>query len=455
MFTRDAYSQLLDWKSQGGKTAILIEGARRVGKTTLAETFARTEYATHLVIDFSRVSPDIVALFTSMRHDIDRFLSQLQVLTGTRLIERDAIIVFDEVQRLPIAREFIKHLVADGRYDYLETGSLISIRKNVQDIVIPSEEEKLVLHPLSFSEWLSAMNQEALADEIAQSRYSLTPLLPSIHTYALRLMREYLLVGGMPQAVLAYRERMDFHDADTAKRNILNLYRDDIKKFGSREGAKTAAIYKEIPAQLSKPKKRFYLASVDDNARYRDYAGALYWLEDSKIANLCKNSTDPNVGLRLHENSDQFKCYMADTGLLVTHTFADRASTSNSLYRSILLDKLEVNEGMIVENYVAQQLRASGHELFYYSRTDRNNSANTMEIDFLVVGKDELKSGNITKAKISPIEVKSKKRYSTRSLDKFKTKFGKRVGTQYVLHPRSLTTEGDRIYLPLYMAHLL
>ena len=450
MFQRKAYAQLTDWKERNqGRSALLIEGARRVGKTTLAQEFARREYASSLFIDFSRVPREVLDIFDNLRGDLDRLFSRLQAYFDVRLRPREALVVFDEVQRFPPARELIKHLVADGRYDYLETGSLVSIRKNVSEIVIPSEEEALDLHPLDFEEYLWAMGSEPLAQAARESFARLEPLPQALHRRAERLFREYLLVGGMPQVAAAYARAKDFGEADRIKRRILKLYQEDIAKFAGGDHTKLAALFAAIPGQLTKREKRFTLARLGASARYREYAGALFWLEESRTVNLCRAVSDPAVGLALSEDAAAFKCYMADTGLLCAHAFADRAATPNELYRQVLLEKLSVNEGMLVENVVAQQLRAAGHRLRFYSKSTPE-AEERMEIDFLLV-----REAADMKARVNPVEVKSTGRYGLKSLDKFTCKFTRRVGRQYVLHPKPLKVEGERVFLPLYMAHLL
>ena len=452
LYQRKAYSKMLDWKREsGGETALLVEGARRVGKTTLVESFAKREYKTHLVIDFAHTSDDVRDTFRLYATDLDRFFQRICALTSSRLSEGDALVVFDEVQRFPPAREFVKYLVQDGRYHFAETGSLISIRRNVEGIVIPSEEEVLELDPLDFEEWLWAMGEAGLADAIRAAFDALSPLDDAIHRMAIRLFREYLLVGGMPQVVAAYARRKDFEDADRAKRRILKLYGEDIGKFAESDRMRVEAMFQGIPGQLSKHEKKFTLASIGKNARYREYAGALRWLESSRTVNVCRSATDPSVGMALSAEDESFKVYMADTGLLCAHAFADRARTPNELYRAVLFDKLGINEGMLVENYVAQQLRASGRRLFFYSAYS-TEPADRMEVDFLAV-REYSDAG--FKPRVSPIEVKSTNRYGTKSLEKFRAKFGKHVGTEYVLHPKQLLDEGRRVYLPLYMAHLL
>ncbi len=452
VFNRKAYARMLEWKRGNGVSALLIEGARRTGKTTLAQAFAAKEYASHLIINFETAPKDVLDIFSQYRHDVGEFFKYLTAYLGVNLKERDSLVVFDEVQRFPMARSFIKQLVADGRYDYMETGSLISIKRNVRDIIIPSEEDKLELGPFDFEEFLEATGDGALVSLIRESFEGLTPLPDALHKKAARRFREYLLVGGMPQAVKAYVEANDFGAADRVKRRILNLYLEDIQKFGGSDASRASAVFNAIPGQLSKHEKRFTLASAGPAARYREYAGALFWLQDSRLVNLCRNVTDPGVGLALTEEDSAFKCYLADTGLLATMAFGDRGEARNELYRNVLFEKLNVNEGMLTENAVAQQLVSSGHRLYYHSSRDDSDARGTMEIDFLVVREYDHAA---FKQRVSPIEVKSTKRYGTASLDKFKARYGKRVGYQYVLHPRPLSVVGERICLPLYMAGLL
>ena len=453
MFKRHAYDVMLRWKQEcQGARALLLEGARRVGKSTLAREFAAREYAANLVIDFSEASADIKQLIVDYRSDVDSFFMYLQAYTGVSLPRRDSLIIFDEVQRFPPAREFIKQLVADGRYDYVETGSLISIRRNVEDIVIPSEEISLRLNPLNYEEFLWAIGEDQLAMLIRDSFDRKKPLPDALHRKCERLFREYMLVGGMPQVVESYISAKDFGLVDQVKRGILELYRNDIEKFGGSDTLRVRRVFSTLAGQLSRHDKKFKLSALDKNARGRDYADAFFWLSDACISAMCLSVDDPSVGLAASANEGTFKCYMADTGLLVAQMFADNRETPHEVYRDILLGKLETNEGMLVENVVAQQLMANGHALYFYVKRDRENSANTMEIDFLIATEYDNAAG---KMRVSPIEVKSGKRYATRSLEKFKTKFGKRVGARYVLHPKPMEVENDRVRLPLYMAHLL
>ena len=450
LFDRKAFARLAEWKSQShGTTAMLIEGARRVGKSTVAREFARRNYASHILIDFSMAPDDVMSYFRDLRNDLDTFFLYLSAYYGVELHERDSLIIFDEVQLYPKARESIKQLVADGRYDYLQTGSMLSIRENVESILIPSEEESMRMDPMDFDEFLWAMGENPLDTAIKDSFDRLTPMPDSLHRKAMRLFREYMLVGGMPQAVSAYVDTKDFGRVDAVKRTILRLYREDISKHGGRDRNSITRVFDNLVSQLSKKEKKFRITALGENARSRDYADAFFWLTDAYITNDCFNATDPSVGLTISEDHSSVKCYMADTGLLVTLALADADATGHDIYRDILLGRISINEGMVTENVVAQLLRTSGHRLFFYSRSDRHDASNRMEIDFLIVAPYR---NAAMKARVSPIEVKSSRRYTTVSLDKFKAKFDKRVGTRYILHPKAMSVEGDLVRLPLYMA---
>ena len=453
MFHRIAYEKLNRWKSESqGKSALLLEGARRVGKTTLIKEFAKNNYKTHMFLDFAVEPVDLKNLFMEYRSDVDSFFRYLQAYTGVFLLERESVIVFDEVQRFPPAREFVKQLVADGRYDYIESGSLISIKKNVENIIIPSEETALNLNPLNFEEFLLAVDEVALSALIREAFENKVALPDALHKKSSRLMREYLLVGGMPQAVQSYVDDKNFAEVDKVKRDILALYSNDIEKFGGTDALRIRRVFSSLPSQLASHDKKFKLSALDKNARGRDYADAFFWLNDSRMSMTCLNVTDPSVGFSATADDQTFKAYMADTGLLVSKFFADNDETPHEVYRDILLDKLEFNEGMLTENYVAQQLASKGHSLYFHSKRDRQHCQNTMEIDFLITAPYDDAAG---KMRVSPIEVKSKKRFRTVSLDKFKDKFGSRIGTRYVLHPGQLSIADDVVRLPLYMAHLL
>ena len=453
MFRRKAYEKLLAWKKESeGKTAVLIEGARRVGKTTLVKEFATREYDSYLYIDFSSVDSATVQLFNEQRADIDVFLRMLQLNFGKMLEPRRSVVIFDEVQRLPVAREYIKHLVEDGRFDYIETGSLISIRKNVESIVIPSEEERIALEPLDFEEYLWACDKGVYADEIRRCRENLEPLPDPVHKTCMRLFNEYMLVGGMPQAVAAFVEDGDFRRCDKVKRQIIALYREDIAKFGGGDARRARAIYDDIPGQLSASNKRFKFSSTEDGSRFSQYESALIWLEDARLINRCSLCNDPNVGYRLHEDSSSLKCYLGDTGLLVSLAFDDGPELLN-VHRDIQFGRVSVNKGMLTENIVAQQLKALGHSLFYYTWEKPSETASarprSREIDFLLTRGFSDAAG---KPRVTPVEVKSSKSYSTVSLDDFAEKYAKRLGKEIVLHPKQLAVKGNREYLPLYMS---
>ncbi len=453
MLKRKAYDRLLTWKRERkGSTAVLLEGARRVGKSTLAKEFGKNEYQSCLVIDFFQAPSEVRQYFEDYRTDFDTLFLYLQAYYGVDLVERNSLIVFDEVQMFPMARGLIKYLVADGRYDYLETGSLLSIKQNVKDIIIPSEEEAIELNPLDFEEFLWAMGEQKLADLIRLHFDGLRSLPDGLHRRAAGLLREYMLVGGMPKPVSLYVDQRKFAPVDDAKRQILHLYRNDIARFATGYEARVASVLDGIPGQLSKHEKRFKISSLQKNARMRTYEESFFWLSDARIASMCFASNDPSVGLSLNEERALFKCYLADTGLLVTLAFSDNNAVDESVYRSVLLGDIGINEGMLIENLVAQMLVANGHRLFYYSSLGKPDARDRMKIDFLIQRPYANAAG---KPRISPVEVKSPRQYSTTSLDRFKEKFAKRVGTQYVLHPKQLKVEGDRVYLPLYMGWCL
>lgn len=439
---RKLYSELLEWKNnRKGKTAILIKGARRTGKSYLCEQFAKNEYKSYVIIDFANISNEIRTLFEGDTSDIDKFLSELQILTHTTFYDRETVIIFDEVQMLPKARQLIKYLVANNKYDYIETGSLLSIRKNVKDIVIPSEEEDKYLYPLDFEEFLWALGDEVTYPYIKECFEKRKEVGEKIHRKIIRTFREYLIVGGMPQSVIEYVESKNFESVDRIKRNILKLYRDDISKFASGYEQKVLSVFDEIPGQLSKKEKTYNVSSLKKEARNRDYEDAFMWLSDAMIVNRCLNATDPNVGLNLSLDSKLQKIYMGDTGLLVTHTFYDSAFNDNEFYKKILFDRLNFNEGIIMENIVAEALRYSGHRLFFYTRYDEER----IEIDFLIKREN----------KISPVEVKSSKYGKHTSLSKFIDKFSDRIGEKFILYPKDVLIKDDVVHLPLYMAWLL
>ena len=446
MLKRKIYDQLVNWKNKSnGATAMLIDGARRVGKSYIVEQFAKSEYKSYIMIDFGNAPQDILDLFAYDSSNLDLFFAKLSAFYSTLLYKRDSLIIFDEVQQYPRARQLIKYLVADGRYDYLETGSLIRLKKNVKDIIIPSEEEHIEMFPMDFEEFLWAMGDETTVPFVRQCFLNKAPLGQALHRKVMNDFRQYILVGGMPQSVLAYLDEKDFAASDEAKRRILQLYRDDVSKFAEGYEDKVFAIFDGIPGQLSKKEKKYKLSSISKEARFRTFEDSFLWLNEAMVVNTCFNATDPNVGLALSADHSTQKCYMADTGLLVTHTFMDRSFTANELYRAILFDKLSINEGMIMENVVAQMLRCNGHKLYFYSRYDSNHRENHMEIDFLISeGK-----------KIAPIEVKSGNYKSHSSLDKFRSRFSTNISKSYILYPKDVIEKDDVLHLPLYMAMFL
>lgn len=446
MLKRKIYNRLLRWKKESnGRTALLIEGARRVGKTYIIKKFGENEYESYILIDFSYMSKNLKDIFDYDKTNLDLFFMKLSILYETKLVERNSLIIFDEVQLFPEARQLIKQLVKDGRYDYIETGSLLSIKQNVKDILIPSEEEKIEMFPLDFEEFLWAVGDNVSYKTLEIFKKKLKPLGQDIHHKIMTKFRLYMIVGGMPQAVMAYLENKDFDDVERVKTNILNLYRNDIVKFANRNSNYVTAIFDKIPAELTKKEKKFMLSTLSKNARSRTYNDAFMWLIEAKIVNPCFNTTDPNIGLAMSGDYSSFKLYMGDTGLLVTQAINDNNKQKNFLFNNLLLNDLNINQGMFAENIVAQSLVSNGHKLFFYSKNDRNNSENTMEIDFVITDSN----------KLIPIEVKSGSYRSVRSLDKFTLKFKKRITKKIVLHSKDLKVVNNIIYLPIYMASLL
>lgn len=442
MLRRKLYRKLLDWKRQSaGSTALFVEGARRVGKSYLVELFGRTEYRSMLLIDFSQAPREIRDIFENETYDLDLLFAKLSAFYGVALYPRESLVVFDEVQLCPSARQLIKHLVADGRYDYVETGSLVTLRVHTEGILIPSEEERICLYPLDFEEFLWALGDDRSMSFVRACFESETPLGQAVHRKLLNVFRQYLLVGGMPKVVSDYVESKDFHQADRTKRTILSLYREDVAKFAGKEAGRVRAIFDQIPAQLSQHDKKFVLASLEKSARSRSYEDAFMWLAEAMVINPCYKALDPSVGLALNADHARLKCYLNDTGLLVSQVFDESEESDEDLYRALLFDKLGINEGMFIENAVAQMLVASGHDLYFYAKDDRSCAENRMEVDFLV------RRGKT----VSPIEVKSSTSRRHSSLDKFKKKFGRRVGQSYVACPKDIERVGDVLYLPFYM----
>lgn len=444
---RTIYKKLLEWKKEcEGKKAILIEGARRIGKSTVCEEFAKNEYKSYIVIDFAICSDEIKEYFNRYINDLDTFFMLLSTAYGKKLYPRESLIIFDEVQRFPKAREAIKYLVADGRYDYIETGSLISIKENMKDIVLPSEERHLKMYPLNFEEFCIALGEEQMISYIQHCFFNKEPLERNMHNKAMLLFKQYMLVGGMPKSVVLFIEyHKDFEIVDKEKRDILDLYRSDIMKIRAQYRNRVIAIYDQIPGLLSQHEKRVVFKEVCQGSYGDQYEETFFWLSDSMISNECFLCNDPNVGLSINEKRTYVKCYLGDTGLLVSHAFDENELLENEVYKQILSEKLSMNEGMLYENVIAQMLVANGHKLYFYTHYNEEKHRNDIEIDFLISNNSKLKY------KMYPIEVKSGKRYSITSLKRFKEKYADRIGECYVIHPRNLSVKEDILCIPPYM----
>ena len=447
---RKIYNKLKEWKeAQNGATAVLIDGARRVGKSFIVEEFAKNEYRSHILIDFSKPNAPLFNLFVEELGNLDAFFRKLSLLTDVKLHPRESVIVLDEIQQFPPARAAIKHLVKDGRFDYIETGSLVSINRNVKNIVIPSEEERFNMEPMDFEEFLWAMGKDDLMDYIRECYNREMPLGNALHRKTMELFRQYLIVGGMPQAVKIYVDTNDFDKVDRIKRNILGIYRSDISKYASGYEQKVTKVFDTLPSQLQRHEKRFRVGDLGKGSRTRDYANAFFWLEESRVVNVCYAATEPSIGLNLNRDDARMKLYMADTGLLISMAFNEKTIQAEQLYKKLMFDKLELNKGMLVENAVAQMLRASGNSLYFYSNSS-HSTEDRMEIDFLV-----RKPTVSSKHNISPIEVKSSPRYTLTSLNKCVKKFGQYLSTPYVIHSGDYIKKDGFVFLPLYMTPCL
>ncbi|MCR5769147.1 MAG: AAA family ATPase [Lachnospiraceae bacterium] len=443
---RKTYKKLLEWKkTSAGEKALLIEGARRVGKSTVVKEFGENEYKSYILIDFNKAGKNILNAFDDL-NNLDIFFQTLMLEYNTRLYNRESLIIFDEIQKFPKAREAIKYLVADGRYDYIETGSLISIKENVENITIPSEEKKLKMYPVDFEEFMDYMNEGILMEYIADCYDRHQTLDQKQHVKAMHLFKEYLLVGGMPRALVKFASNgRDFAAADEEKRDILDLYRDDIKKAARRYHSRVSAIFENIPAYLSTHEKKIVLSEIEQNGVFSKYDDPLFWLEDSMICNLCYKCNDPNVGLALNKNESAVKCYMGDTGLLVSLAFGENEISDQNLYKQIMDEKLSLNEGMLYENAIAQMITAIGKKLFFYTRYNDEKHRNDIEIDFLISNDSK------TRYRVLPIEIKSSKNYSTTSLGRFKEIFGKKIEKQMIIHPKNYSFTDGIEKIPPYM----
>ena len=449
IFKRKIYQKLKEWKTLShGQTALMLEGARRIGKSTIAENFAQNEYEDYLILDFAQESKEIKKIFEENIGDLDTFFRNLFLLKGKSLPEKKSVIIFDEVQLFPIARQAIKYLVKDGRYDYIETGSLISIKKNVQNILIPSEEYKLKMYPMDFEEFLWAKKDDVTAPAIRDAFARRRPLGDSIHRKIMDTFRTYLAVGGMPQAVQAFVEGQTYQEIDFIKRNILSLYTDDLRKYDDDTHDKASVIFKTIPEQLGNHNSHFRFSMVDKNARYKNYIDAVNFIAESMIGNECINVTAPEVSLEASADRSNFKLYMGDTGLLVTQIMKSQDATEDNLYKALIFGKLGINQGMIIENMVAQMLKASGYDLFFHEFMYCNNEATKekkYEIDFLLV----------KKKKICPVEVKSSGYKNHRSFDLFLQKYPIKMEDKIIIYTKDLKYEDGILYLPLYMTMCL
>ena len=450
VFRRAAFEAMRKWKyTLAGRTALLVEGARRVGKTHVIKEFVENEYDSCIFIDFSEKTPLVNAAKRAFRLEstIQGLLERLSVISGVRLTEGRSCLVFDEVQRFPQARERIKQFVEYGKYHYIESGSLLGIRTNVANILIPSEEHKLKMYPMDFEEFLDALGESLLKDHIRKCFTERRAMGVDIHDKAMKLYRTYMVVGGMPQSVEAYLMSVDnrLEASEAAKREILSLYDADVGKYAKGLAPKVRAVFRHIPSALSRREKKFHLTELDRNARMRRYENAFLWLDEAKVVNTAYSSNSPDVGLAMNLDDAKFKCYYSDTGLLLTQAMSGTHDINGQLLRAVLYDRIGVNEGMFFENVVAQTLVSRGYELLFYSRNDSTDAEKTMEIDFL------FPKG----IKACPVEVKSSKFSAHASLDRLIAKFGKHLGPRYVVCTRDYAEEGGLVYLPVYMAHCL
>jgi hypothetical protein len=442
IFRRKIYSELLNWKNEDkGTTALLIKGARRVGKSTLAEEFAKNEYDSYILIDFSNCKDEVRTLFNDVSNLNSLFL-RLQFIYNVELKTRRSVIIFDEVQLEPKARQAIKHLVKDGRYDYIETGSLISIRKNIENILIPSEEVEVNMYPMDYEEFKWALGDSVSMAMLRKCFTDKTSVGDDINRLLMRDFRLYMLVGGMPQAVSAYLETNNLERVDRIKRNIIQLYENDFYRIDSTGNA--AKLFHHIPAQLNSNANRYLSWSATNGTRSEELSEIFSEMRESMVVNMAYHANDPNAGMSLHLDTNRFKMYVGDTGLFVTLAFWDKKSTENVIYQKLLTDKLSADLGYVYENMVAQILKAAGHELYYYTFPTESGRHN-YEIDFLIADGD----------KVSPIEVKSSGYKTHASLDNFCAKYSSRVKNKYLVYTKDLRKGGDVLYLPIYMSMFL
>ncbi|MEY8686043.1 ATP-binding protein [Bacteroides sp. AN502(2024)] len=441
-FKRKMYDAMLKWKSErNGDTALLIQGARRIGKSTIAEEFARNEYKSYILIDFSKVSEEVSDLFNDIS-DLNYLFLRLQFIYQVHLHERESVIIFDEVQLQPLARQAIKHLVKDHRYDYIETGSLISVRSKSRNIIIPSEETKVNMYPMDYEEFRWALGDTTTIPLLRTTFEKKMPLGDAVHRKLMRDFRLYMLVGGMPQAVAAYIKTNNFSDVDLAKRDIIALYEEDFGKIDDSGRAK--AMYDAIPAQLSRNTLRYQVGKAIPDEKVERVINIVKDMEDSMTTNIAFHTDDPNAGLALTKNEEYFKMYASDTGLFVTLAFMDSNYTENIIYNKLLNDKLSTNLGYVYENVIAQMLKAAGKNLFYHT-IPYAEGKKYYEVDFIIADKH----------KISPIEVKSSGYKSHKSLDEFCIKFSDRIMNKYLIYTKDLKRGNGIDYIPVYMTMFL
>ncbi len=442
IFERKIYQKMLDWKNESnGKTALLIKGARRVGKSTIAEEFAQKEYSSYILIDFSIAPKEVHNLFKDLS-DLNYLFLRLQLIYHVNLENRKSVIIFDEVQKEPLARQAIKHLVKDGRYDYIETGSLLSIKKNVENIIIPSEETRIEMVPMDYEEFRWALGDKVTIPMLRTAFENKISLGDDVNRRMMRDFRLYMLVGGMPQAVNEYIDTNNLSKVDHVKRSILELYQDDFRKIDST--GRASLMFSAIPSELAKNTSRYQVSSVIPNEKQDRVLGIVADMKDSLTINLTYHANDPSIGMSLHEDISKYKMFLGDTGLFTTLAFMDKDFTENFIYEKLLNDKLDTDLGYLYENVVAQMLYASGNRLFYYTFPKENTNHN-FEVDFLIAKKN----------KICPIEVKSSGYKTHASLDAFATKFSSKIGQRYLIYTKDLRKDGDLICIPVYMAMFL
>ena len=442
IFERKIYQKMLDWKKDSnGKTALLIKGARRVGKSTIAIEFAKKEYLSYIFIDFSIAPKEVHNLFKDLS-DLNYLFLRLQLIYQVNLVDRKSVIIFDEIQKEPLARQAIKHLVNDGRYDYIETGSLLSIKNNVKNIIIPSEETRIEMVPMDYEEFRMALNDNVTIPMLKYAFENKLSLGDDVNRKMMRDFRLYMLIGGMPQVVKEYIDTNNFSKVDQKKRSILELYQDDFQKIDS--SLRASLMFSSIPSELAKNTSRYQVSSIIKNARHERIRKIILSMQESLVINVAYHANNPSVDLSLHEDITKYKMFLSDTGLFTTLAFMDRDFTENIIYEKLLNDKLDTDLGYLYENMVAQMLYANGNKLFYYT-FPKENSSHNYEIDFLLV------KGN----KISPIEVKSSGYKAHASIDAFAHKYSSKIGQKYLIYTKDLRKDGDLLCIPIYMTMFL